>query len=127
MAKMSRAKTRTRKPLPRTWDTVRKLALAFPVAEEGTSYGTPAFKVRGKLFVCLHQSGDSLVVGIDESDRALRMKADPETYFITDHYLAYPWILVRLSLVQEEDLRELLENSWQRAAPQSLVDSYDAL
>src|SRR6478752_6568508 len=109
-----------------TWETARELALALPGAEESTSYGTPAFKVRGKLFVRLHQSGESLVVGIDENDRALRMKADPETYFITDHYLAYPWMLVRLSLVQEDDLRELLEDSWRRAAPQSLIDSYDA-
>jgi len=126
MAKTSKIKIRTRKPLSKTWDTVRKLALAFPGAEESTSYGTPAFKVRGKLFVRLHQSGESIVVGIDESDRALRMKADPETYFITDHYLAYPWMLVRLSLVQEDDLRDLLEDSWRRAAPQSLIDSYDA-
>jgi hypothetical protein len=126
MAKTSKIKIRTRKPLSKTWDTVRKLALAFPGAEESTSYGTPAFKVRGKLFVRLHQSGESLVVGIDENDRALRMKADPETYFITDHYLAYPWMLVRLSLVQEDDLRDLLEDSWRRAAPQSLIDSYDA-
>ena len=66
------------------------------------------------------------MVGIDESDRALRMKADPETYFITDHYLAYPWMLVRLSLVQEDDLRDLLEDSWRRVAPQSLIDSCDA-
>ena len=126
MAKTSKIKIRTRKPLSKTWDTVRKLALAFPGAEESTSYGTPAFKVRGKLFVRLHQSGESLVVGIDENDRALRMKADPETYFITDHYLAYPWMLVRLSLVQEDDLRDLLEDSWRRVAPQSLIDSYDA-
>ena len=124
MAKVSKAKTRARKPLPQTWETVRKLALAFPGAEEGTSYGTPAFKVRGKLFARLHQSGEALVVGIDENDRALRMKADPETYFITDHYLAYPWMLVRLSLVQEDDLRELLEDSWRRVAPQNLIDSH---
>src|SRR6476620_9074094 len=98
MAKASKTKTRKRsppnktlrsplkktlsKPLPQTWDTVRKLAVALPGAEESTSYGTPAFKVRGKLFVRLHQSGDALVVGMDENDRALRMKADPDTYFI---------------------------------------------
>jgi hypothetical protein len=126
MAKASKTKTGTRKPLPRTWETVRKLAVALPGVEESTSYGTPAFKVRGKLFVRLHQSGEALVVGMDENDRALRMKADPETYFITDHYLAYPWILVRLSSVQEDDLRELLEDAWRRVAPQNLIDSNGA-
>lgn len=60
-----------------TWDTVRELALALPGVEEGTSYGTPAFKVRCKLFVRLHQSGDSVVVRIDKDTRAMRMAEQP--------------------------------------------------
>jgi hypothetical protein len=104
-----------------TWETVRQLALALPEAEEGTSYGTPAFRVRGKLFVRLHQSGHSVVVKIDGEERAMRMKADPKAFYITDHYIAYSWMLVRLSAVRREDLRELLEESWCRSAPQRLV------
>ena len=53
------------------WDDVRALALSLPSVEESTSYGTPAFKVRGKLFVRLKEDGDSIVVRIDESDRRL--------------------------------------------------------
>jgi hypothetical protein len=56
------------------FETVRQRALALPGVEEGTSYGTPAFKVRGKLFVRLHQSGDSLVVRIDENERAQSLR-----------------------------------------------------
>ena len=41
------------------------------------------------------------------------MKADPETFYITDHYLNYPYMLVRLSKVSREDLRELLEDAWE--------------
>jgi hypothetical protein len=123
---MAKTKRRTPQPLPMRWEMVRKLAAALPGAEEGTSYGTPAFKVRGKLFVRLHQSFECVVIGMDEKDRALRMKADPETYFITDHYLDYPWILVRLATVRQDDLRELLEDAWRRVAPQTLIDSHDA-
>ena len=47
----------------------------------------------------------------------MRMKADPETFYITDHYLNYPWILVRLAKVEREDLRELLGDAWQLSAP----------
>ena len=96
-----------------------------PGVEEGTSYGTPAFKVRGKLFVRLHQSEDALVVRIDENERAMRMRADPETYYITDHYVDYPWVLVRLSSVSREDLGELLEAAWRLVAPARLVAEYD--
>jgi len=109
-----------------TWETVRELALTLPGAEEGTSYGTPAFKVRGKLFVRLYQSGDSLVVKIEPSERAMRMKADPEAFYITDHYVNYPWMLVRHAAIRKEDLRELLEDSWRLSAPQRLVAAYDA-
>jgi len=44
-----------------TFDDVRKIALAWPEVEDGTSYGTPALKVRKKLLVRLREDGDSLV------------------------------------------------------------------
>ena len=110
---------------PITFETVRQLALALPGAEEGTSYGTPAFKVRGKLFVRLHQNGDSIVVRIDKSERAMRMSADPKACYITDHYLNYPLMLVRFSCVYLDDLRDLLEESWRRVAPKRLLAALD--
>jgi hypothetical protein len=108
-----------------TWDTVRELALARPGAEESTSYGTPAFKVRGKLFVRLHQSGDSVVVRMDLAERAMRMQADPKAFYITDHYVPYPWMLVRLAAVRRGDLADLLEDSWRQCAPRRLLAEYD--
>jgi hypothetical protein len=38
-----------------TYDTVRRIALDLPQVEEGTSYGTPALKVKGKLIVRLRE------------------------------------------------------------------------
>ncbi len=72
-----------------TFEAVRKIALSLDNVEEGTSYGTPAFKVRGKLFARLHQDSESLVVRMDRDNRAELMTADPETYYITDHYLKF--------------------------------------
>ncbi|WP_376698644.1 hypothetical protein [Bradyrhizobium aeschynomenes] len=43
-----------------TFDDVRALALAWPEVEDGTSYGTPALKVRKKLLTRLKEDGDSL-------------------------------------------------------------------
>lgn len=98
-----------------------RLTDSLPGVEKSTSYGTPALKVRGKLFARLHQDGESLVVGIDEAERRMRMAADPSVYFITDHYLNYPWILVRLSRVDDADLRDLLREAWLRVAPSKLI------
>jgi hypothetical protein len=102
---------------PVTFETVREIAGGLAGAVEGLSYGTPAFRVGKSLFVRLHQDGESLVVKIDPDERAMRMRAEPETFYITDHYLNYPWILVRLSTVRRDDLRELLEDAWRQSAP----------
>ena len=45
-----------------TLATVRRLALAFPGVEEGLSYGTPGFRVRGKFLARLWEDGQTLVV-----------------------------------------------------------------
>jgi hypothetical protein len=99
-----------------TFDDVRKMALALDHAEEGTSYGTPAFKVGGKLFARLREDGDSLVVKMGFDERAEVMAADPEVYYITDHYLKYEWVLVRLSRVHPDAMRDLLRGAWRSAA-----------
>jgi hypothetical protein len=94
---------------PVTFETVREIALSLDKVEESTSYGTPAFKVRGALFIRLHDEFDStIVVRTDFDQREELLAADPETYFITDHYRNYPWVLVRLSRVHPDALRDLL-------------------
>jgi hypothetical protein len=101
-------------PTKRTpnFDTVRTIGLALPGVEESTCYGQPALKIRGKLLACLpsHSSAesDSLVVRVDFEQRAELLAAAPEVYYITDHYLGYAAVLVRLSRVTPEILRDLL-------------------
>jgi hypothetical protein len=121
----SQRRTPTRVPKPVTFERVRELALALPGAEQGTSYGTPAFRVRGKLFARMHQDGESVVIRIDYDERRMRMETDPRTFFITDHYLRYPMMLVRLATVYDDDLEDLLEQSWRLVAPQRLIRDRD--
>src|SRR5580658_6037961 len=99
-----------------TFEAIRKIALELDDVEEGTSYGTPAFKVRGELFARLRDDIGALVVRMSIEDRQELMEADPETYFITDHYLNYPWILVRMSRVHPDAMRDLLRGAWRSAA-----------
>ena len=112
-------RNRRGKTKPITFDTVREIAQTLPGAEESTSYGTPAFKVKGKLFARQHQDGESLVVGVDFEEREEMMNAAPEKFYITDHYLNYPWMLVRMSKVNRDELRDLLMGSWRRVSGKS--------
>ncbi|MGQ0735511.1 MAG: MmcQ/YjbR family DNA-binding protein [Acidobacteriota bacterium] len=102
---------------PLTFDTVRRLGLALPGVEEGTTYRSPALKLRGKVVACLaiHRSAEPntlvVVIGFDERDQLLA--ADPGTYYVTDHYVNYASILVRLSRIHQDALRDLLKMAWQ--------------
>src|SRR5437588_6072065 len=99
-----------------SFDAVRRLAVALPEVEEGTTYGSPAFKVRGKLLACvaIHKSAepDTLAVRIPFDLRADLIESDPDSYYLTDHYVNYPTVLVRLSRIGVAELRELLGASW---------------
>jgi len=94
------------------FDTVRKIGLELPGVEESTAYGSPALKVRGKLLVCVpvNRSAEpgSLAVRVDFDDRAELLAAAPDVYYVPDHYLNYTAVLVRLSRVTPDVLRDLL-------------------
>jgi hypothetical protein len=94
------------------FDTVRKIGLALPGVEESTAYGAPALKVHGKLLACVpaHRSAEpgSLVVRVGFDDRAELLADASDLYYVTDHYLNYTSVLVRLSRVTPDVLRDLL-------------------
>jgi hypothetical protein len=99
-----------------TFDMVREIGLALPDVEGSTMHGAPALKVRGKLLACpaINKSAEpgSLAVRIDFEQRAGLLAEAPETYYLTDHYRKYPVVLVRLSRIGVDQLRDLLGASW---------------
>ena len=94
------------------FDTVRNIGLALPGVEESTAYGLPALKLRGQLLACIpaNRSAEpnSLVVRMGLDDRAELLAADPDVYYLTPHYEGYNAVLVRLSRVKPDVLRDLL-------------------
>lgn len=108
-----------------TEETVRRLLLALPGVEEGPCYGTPGFRVRGKFLARLKEDHQTVVVKCGFDERDFRMRADPATFFTTDHYRGYPTVLIRMSRVDPGDLRDVLEVAWRRSAPKRLVAARD--
>ncbi len=94
------------------FDTVRNIGLALPGVEESTAYGQPALKIHGKLLACVpaNRSAEpgSVVVRVDFDDRAELLAGAPDVYYVTDHYVGFEAVLVRLSRVNPDELRDLL-------------------
>jgi hypothetical protein len=94
------------------FETVRALGRGFADLQESTMYGSPALKLGKRLVACLaiHRSAEpgSLVVRTDFEQRAGFLADDPGTYYVTDHYVKHPVVLVRLARLQPDQLRDLL-------------------
>jgi hypothetical protein len=109
-----------------TFDDIRKIALGWPEVEDGTSYGTPALKVRKKLMVRLKEDGDSLVMpGVPPEERELLVERQPKLFYFTDHYRNYPMVLIRLSKAKRTDVEPLLRRQWRTLASKAAIREFD--
>ena len=108
--------------MPLTFDDVVRLTADLPGVEAGTSYGTPALRV-GKRFMCrMREDGDTLVLKpIDDIEQRFLMETQPGVFYKTPHYEGYDMVLIRLALVDETQLQELLDQCWRRLANKKLL------
>ncbi len=104
-----------------TWQQFCAAALRLPGVEEGTSYATPALFVRKKLLARLKEDGETAAVRVDFLDRDVLLEADPDAFYLTDHYRAYPLVLMRLAAVRNAVALRLIELAWRLVAPTALV------
>jgi hypothetical protein len=99
-----------------TFRAVESIGRSLPDVEVTTTWGKPALKVLGRMFVCIasHKSAEpnTLVVMMDFADRDALIEDDPGTYYLKDHYVGYPCVLVRLSRVHADALRDLVKGAY---------------
>jgi hypothetical protein len=58
-------------------------------------------------------------------DREILMQSAPDAFFITDHYRDYPWILVRLDVVEKGAMPDLIERAWRLVASKTLQKKHE--
>ena len=108
-----------------TFDDVRNLALAWPEVEDGSSYGTPALKVRKKLLARLREDDETLVMlGVPLDEREMLIESQPKIYYFTDHYRDYPTVLIHLSRAKRSHIEPLLRRRWRALASKGAVREY---
>jgi len=99
-----------------TFDSVRRVASRLPEISESQIHGKPALRVSGKLLACVpvHSSAEPgcVAVRIDFKQRAGLLRESPQTFYVTNHYIPYPMVLVRLARIEENELQTLLQRSW---------------
>lgn len=103
-----------------TYEQIREIALQLPGVEEGNSFGTRALRVKGKFWLRMKEDGQSVVFRVGFDERDLLMQTKPKVFYITDHYLGYPAVLLRLASATRKEAADIIEMSWRFVASKRL-------
>jgi hypothetical protein len=104
---------------------LRALALALPEAEEADHFGRPSFRVRGKIFVTVHEDGAGANLKLPREEHEALVAARPEA-FGTVTWGSLIRTSVVLAAIDPAELAELVEEAWRGVAPKRLVAAFDA-
>ena len=102
---------------------IRRAIAELPGVTEKLCFDTPAWYVNKKIFARMKEGGETLAIHTTERD--VWMEKDSKTFFITDHYLNYSYMLINLATVSPEDLKKLLFAAWYERAPKKLIKEYE--
>ena len=105
-----------------TFDAVRRIALAFPEAEERLTWDTDiTFRVRDKIFAIGGEGATKVSVKADLETQAELVELDPATFARSAYVGRFGWITVDLERVDPALLASLLRDAWRRTAPKRVA------
>jgi hypothetical protein len=123
-----------------TIDDVAMMALELPEVTEGERHGNRSWSVAGKVFAWergfskadLRRYGDEtppdgpiLAVSVaDLTEKEAVLAANEAGFFTIPHFNGYAAILIELSKVSDQALRDALTDGWLAVAPRKLADQY---
>jgi hypothetical protein len=102
---------------------VRKLALALPEATEQPHHDLTSFRVRGKIFATMPPEGGRLHIFLPDEQVASYCAEFPHAVEELRWGQKLRGCRVVLARADRPLVRELLDESWRRKAPQSLLDA----
>ena len=108
-------------------DDVRRIALSLPGAVEKERWGHPTFDVVGRMFLTVPDDGTSFAVRCPRHERRELIASEPGKFWVPQHEAHSSWVRARLeALEDEQELYDILLDSWRQAAPADLAETYAA-
>ncbi len=104
--------------------TARKLALSLPEAEERDHFGSPSFRIGGKIFaqISAGKAGEKrAILKLSLADQTALAMSDPDTFASVPQWGRHGWTYVSLQSVVPAVFEDLLRKSWRHVAPKKLA------
>jgi predicted DNA-binding protein (MmcQ/YjbR family) len=103
-------------------DTVRKLALSFPEAEEMPHFEKASFRVKKKIFATLDVKQKRSVVKLSAIDQSVFCDYDNTiVYPVKGSWGKQGWTIIELKKVPKKLFQDILMTSYCEVAPEKLA------
>jgi len=110
-----------------TIDEVRAFALTLPRTGEGLVRGRVKFRIGRIVYLSLSRDGSTMGFAFPKELRAALVESEPEKFSLPRKSdMRYHWAHVRLDTIDEDEMRELVEDAWAFCVPKSVAQEYAA-
>jgi hypothetical protein len=111
--------------VPVTADEVRELASSLPRSYEALVRGQVKFRIGQIVYLALSKDGSRMGCGFPKEFRAAAVEADPDKFALpSESDMRFNWIHVRLTAIDRDEMRDLVEDAWARAVPKYVAAEY---
>lgn len=108
-------------------DDVRAFAATLPRSSEAFVRGRVKFRIGRIVWLAFSRDGTEMGFAFPRAWRAALVEAEPEKFSLpSEHDMRYHWVHVRLDAIDDDEMRELVEDAWAFCAPKSVAAEYAA-
>jgi len=110
-----------------TIDDVCALARTLPRSSEAFVRGRVKFRIGRIVYLAFSRDGTVMGFAFPKEWRAALVEAEPEKFSLPGAGdMRYHWVHVRLDAIDEEEMRELVEDAWAFCVPKHVAEAYAA-
>ncbi|MGI8869916.1 MAG: MmcQ/YjbR family DNA-binding protein [Mycobacteriales bacterium] len=108
-----------------TVEDIRRIADTLPRSEEAVVRDRVKFRVGRIVYLALSRDETILGFGFPKEERDALVASDPATFLPPDRSdVRYNWVQLRLAVIDEEQLRELVIDAWRMCVPKRVAAVY---
>jgi hypothetical protein len=105
-----------------TVDQVRRFAMTLPRTTEALVGGRVKFRVGRIVYASFSRDKTVMGFGFPKEERDWLIGGDPSKFMQPDPSdLRYNWVLVRLAVIDEAEMRELVLDAWRMCVPKRVA------
>jgi hypothetical protein len=110
-----------------TIDEVRAFATTLPRSSEALVRGRVKFRIGRIVYLSFSRDGAVMGFAFPKDWRDALVESEPEKFSLPGQSdLRYHWVHVRLSAIDADEMRDLVEDAWAFTVPKRLAEEYAA-